>query len=124
MHTWLAPIPTPHTCTHVLNPPPTHAPPPLQAHLLVAKELEAEGSYKEAEKHYTEAKDWRAAVVMYRTQVRRGRRGGVGCRCGGVAGYGGGQWVKQQHRMGPWVKACRGLVGCRMQVQDAGPDVP
>lgn len=40
----------------------------LQAHVLVAQALEAEGNLREAEKHYTDAKDWKAAVQMYRAQ--------------------------------------------------------
>ena len=40
-----------------------------QAHLLVAQQLESEGNLREAERHFTEAKDWKAAVQMYRTQV-------------------------------------------------------
>ncbi|KAM6123262.1 intraflagellar transport protein 172 homolog [Pterocles gutturalis] len=35
-------------------------------HLLVGKELEAEGRFQEAEYHYLEAKDWKATVNMYR----------------------------------------------------------
>ncbi|GAX77698.1 hypothetical protein CEUSTIGMA_g5141.t1 [Chlamydomonas eustigma] len=40
-----------------------------QAHLLVAQQLETEGNLREAEKHYTDAKDWKAAVQMYRSQT-------------------------------------------------------
>ena len=36
--------------------------------MLVAQQLEAEGNLREAEKHYTDAKDWKAAVQMYRSQ--------------------------------------------------------
>jgi intraflagellar transport protein 172 len=32
----------------------------------VAQHLEHEGNLKEAEKHYVDAKDWKAAVQMYR----------------------------------------------------------
>ena len=32
----------------------------------VAKLLQAEGSFKEAEKHFVEAGDWKGAVQMYR----------------------------------------------------------
>lgn len=39
------------------------------AHMLVAQQLEAEGNLREAEKHYTDAKDWKAAVQMYRQQT-------------------------------------------------------
>ena len=37
--------------------------------MLVAKQLESEGNLREAEKHYSEAKDWKAAVQMYRSQT-------------------------------------------------------
>lgn len=37
-----------------------------QAHMMVAQALEGEGNLREAEKHYTDAKDWKAAVQMYR----------------------------------------------------------
>uniref|UniRef100_A0A7S3QV19 Intraflagellar transport protein 172 homolog n=1 Tax=Dunaliella tertiolecta TaxID=3047 RepID=A0A7S3QV19_DUNTE len=37
-----------------------------QAHVLVGQALEAAGSLREAEKHYTDGKDWKAAVQMYR----------------------------------------------------------
>ncbi|MEW5300130.1 MAG: hypothetical protein WDW38_002966 [Sanguina aurantia] len=39
-----------------------------QAQLLVAQALESEGLLREAEKHYGDAKDWKSAVQMYRTQ--------------------------------------------------------
>lgn len=38
----------------------------VQAHLLVAQQLESEGNLKEAEKHYVDAKDWKSAVQMHR----------------------------------------------------------
>lgn len=38
----------------------------VQAHLLVAQQLESEQNFKEAEKHYVDAKDWKSAVQMYR----------------------------------------------------------
>lgn len=41
-----------------------------QAHILVGQSLEQAGSLREAEKHYTDAKDWKAAVQMYRGAVR------------------------------------------------------
>ena len=37
-----------------------------QAHSLVAHHLEEEGNLKQAEQHYTDSKDWKAAVQMYR----------------------------------------------------------
>ena len=37
--------------------------------MLIAQQLESEGSLREAEKHYTDAKDWKAAVQMYRSQI-------------------------------------------------------
>ena len=37
--------------------------------MLVAQQLESEGNLREAEKHYSEAKDWKAAVQMYRSQT-------------------------------------------------------
>lgn len=40
----------------------------VQAHMLVAQQLEAEGNLRDAEKHYVDAKDWKAAVQMYRSQ--------------------------------------------------------
>ena len=40
-----------------------------QANTLVAQQLEAEGNLREAEKHYGEAKDWKAAVQMYRNRT-------------------------------------------------------
>mmetsp|Transcript_26109 Transcript_26109/g.57041 ORF Transcript_26109/g.57041 Transcript_26109/m.57041 type:complete len:1764 (+) Transcript_26109:195-5486(+) len=40
-----------------------------QAHMLVAQQLETEGNLREAEKHYTDAKDWKAAVQMYRAHT-------------------------------------------------------
>ncbi|KAI8482238.1 hypothetical protein Bbelb_400200 [Branchiostoma belcheri] len=36
-------------------------------HLHLAKELESEGNFRQAEHHYLEAKDWKSAVNMYRT---------------------------------------------------------
>lgn len=36
-------------------------------HLHLANEMEQENNYKEAEKHYIAAEDWKAAVNMYRT---------------------------------------------------------
>ncbi|WIA40104.1 hypothetical protein OEZ86_013511 [Tetradesmus obliquus] len=39
-----------------------------QAHLMVAQALQAEGSWREAERHFCEAKEWKAAVAMYRQQ--------------------------------------------------------
>lgn len=38
----------------------------LETHLHLAQQLEAEGNYKQAEQHFAEAKDWKAAVNMYR----------------------------------------------------------
>ncbi|KAJ9515621.1 hypothetical protein QJQ45_021684, partial [Haematococcus lacustris] len=37
-----------------------------QAHMVVGQALEAEGNLRDAEKHYTDAKDWKAAVQMHR----------------------------------------------------------
>ena len=37
-------------------------------HLHLAKELEAEGNLRQAEHHFVEAGDWKAAVNMYRGQ--------------------------------------------------------
>ena len=37
-----------------------------ETHLHLAQQLENEGNFKEAEKHYTDAKDWKSAVQMYR----------------------------------------------------------
>ncbi|RUS80517.1 hypothetical protein EGW08_011738 [Elysia chlorotica] len=37
-------------------------------HLHLAKELDEEGNYRQAEQHYLEAGDWKAAVNMYRGQ--------------------------------------------------------
>ena len=37
-----------------------------ETHLHLAQQLENEGHFKEAEKHYTDAKDWKSAVQMYR----------------------------------------------------------
>jgi hypothetical protein len=37
--------------------------------VLVGQALESAGSLREAEKHYTDGKDWKAAVQMYRTGV-------------------------------------------------------
>ena len=34
----------------------------------MAKELESEGSYREAEQHYLSAKDWKSVCHMYRNQ--------------------------------------------------------
>ncbi|KAL0252189.1 hypothetical protein GEMRC1_001401 [Eukaryota sp. GEM-RC1] len=36
-----------------------------ETHLSIAKQLEASGSFKEAEKHYLSAKEWKSAVNMY-----------------------------------------------------------
>jgi len=36
------------------------------AHLFAAQALQLEGQWREAERHYVEAKDWKAAVGMYR----------------------------------------------------------
>ena len=36
-------------------------------HLHLAKELEAEAQHRQAEHHYLEAKDWKGAVNMYRS---------------------------------------------------------
>ena len=36
-------------------------------HLYLAKTLEEEGKFKEAELHYLEAKDWKSVVNMYCT---------------------------------------------------------
>ncbi|XP_030838935.1 intraflagellar transport protein 172 homolog isoform X2 [Strongylocentrotus purpuratus] len=45
-----------------------HHPDLLQdTHLHLAKELENDGAMRQAEQHYLEAKDWKAAVNMYRT---------------------------------------------------------
>eukprot|EP00658_Telonema_sp_P-2_P017711 TRINITY_DN16903_c0_g1_i3.p1 TRINITY_DN16903_c0_g1~~TRINITY_DN16903_c0_g1_i3.p1 ORF type:complete len:1394 (-),score=437.87 TRINITY_DN16903_c0_g1_i3:63-4244(-) len=38
----------------------------LETHLHLAQQLEAEGNFKQAEHHFAEAKDWKAAVNMYR----------------------------------------------------------
>jgi len=38
-----------------------------ETHLHLAKELEADGQYSQAEHHYTEAQDWKAAINMYRS---------------------------------------------------------
>jgi len=35
----------------------------------VGQAMEAAGSLREAERHYTEGKDWKAAVQMYRGVV-------------------------------------------------------
>lgn len=35
-----------------------------QAHVLVATALESEGNLREAEKHYVDAKEWKAAVQV------------------------------------------------------------
>ena len=35
-------------------------------HLHLAGELQQEGNYRDAEKHYIAAQDWKAAVNMYR----------------------------------------------------------
>ena len=40
----------------------------VQYHVIVAQQLEVEGSLKEAEKHFTDAKEWKHAVQMYRQQ--------------------------------------------------------
>lgn len=37
-----------------------------ESHVEVAKQLQAEGSFKEAEKHFVEGGDWKGAVQMYR----------------------------------------------------------
>lgn len=34
----------------------------------MAQALQGEGSYREAERHFCEAKEWKAAVAMYRGQ--------------------------------------------------------
>ena len=34
----------------------------------VGEALQGEGSYREAERHFCEAKEWKAAVAMYRSQ--------------------------------------------------------
>lgn len=52
-------------------------------HLHLASQLEQEGNYHDAEKHFIAAEDWKAAVNMYRSvdmweeayRVRRGRGG-------------------------------------------------
>lgn len=46
--------------------------------MLVGQALESAGSLREAEKHYTDGKEWKAAVQMYRTAVRLGG-GGMLC---------------------------------------------
>ena len=38
----------------------------VETHLHLAQQLETEGSFKQAEKHYVEASDWGSAVNMYR----------------------------------------------------------
>mmetsp|Transcript_15284 Transcript_15284/g.25210 ORF Transcript_15284/g.25210 Transcript_15284/m.25210 type:complete len:1767 (+) Transcript_15284:218-5518(+) len=38
-----------------------------ETHLHLAQQLESEGNFKEAERHYVEAKDWQSAVNMYRS---------------------------------------------------------
>lgn len=43
----------------------------IQAHahsILFVQELEAEGQLRQAEHHFLEARDWKAAVNMYRNQ--------------------------------------------------------
>lgn len=37
-----------------------------EAHLLVAQALQVDGQWREAERHFVEAKEWKAAVEMYR----------------------------------------------------------
>lgn len=39
----------------------------VDTHLHLAKELEGEANYQQAEQHYLSARDWKAAVNMYRT---------------------------------------------------------
>ncbi len=51
--------------------------------MLVGQALESAGSLREAEKHYTDGKEWKAAVQMYRTAVRLG--GGACCASSGYA---------------------------------------
>jgi hypothetical protein len=36
--------------------------------MFVMQALQAEGSWREAERHFCEAKEWKAAVAMYRQQ--------------------------------------------------------
>jgi intraflagellar transport protein 172 len=36
-----------------------------ESHLLAAQALQLEGHWREAERHFTDAKDWKAAVAMY-----------------------------------------------------------
>jgi intraflagellar transport protein 172 len=38
----------------------------VETHLHLAQQLEADGSFKDAEKHFLEAKDWKSVVQMYR----------------------------------------------------------
>ena len=41
----------------------------IDAHtLFIVQELESEGQLRQAEHHYLEARDWKAAVNMYRNQ--------------------------------------------------------
>ena len=37
-------------------------------HIFVLQELEGEGNLRQAEHHFVEAGDWKAAVNMYRSQ--------------------------------------------------------
>lgn len=37
-----------------------------ETHLHLAQQLEGENKFKEAERHYIEASDWKSAVNMYR----------------------------------------------------------
>ncbi|KIZ07625.1 Intraflagellar transport protein [Monoraphidium neglectum] len=39
-----------------------------ESHLLAAQALQLEGHWREAERHFTDAKDWKAAVAMYTSQ--------------------------------------------------------
>lgn len=38
-----------------------------ETHLFLAKSLEAEGLFKDAESHYVQASDWKTAIQMYCT---------------------------------------------------------
>jgi hypothetical protein len=55
----------------------------LQMQLLVGQALAAEGALREAERHLCDAREWQAAVAMYRDKVGGGvrREEGRGGRC-------------------------------------------
>lgn len=69
--------------------------------MVVGQALEAEGNMREAEKHYTDAKDWKAAVQMYRSHVSaclQKKGAAVNGWCFGAA-----------HRYARYSKGCHGL---------------